>query len=120
MAITPSVFDSLFGPTHDWRDRVSLIDRPHKTPTRPWESSLELAGIKKANIAVSVKGDFVKIKWTTRLGEVKDIQTFIGGKYYDMDELECKFEDGLLTVIVPLKQAPPEPLAEPEKQIEIK
>lgn len=98
-----------------------FVDRQLAAPKRPFYFTVELAGVKRANIDVTLKGEFLNIKWTTRLGELKNSSTLIGSKYYDLDKISCTYEDGLLKVMVPLKDLEPEiPPNIPEKKIEIK
>lgn len=83
--------------------------------------TMEMAGTKKSDIAVTLKGEVLNVKHTTRLGELKEYSVTVPRKYYDLDKLECAYEDGLLTVTVPLKKIKPEAPPEiPETQIKIK
>ena len=90
-------------------------------PDKDFFLTVEMAGTKKKDVKVTLKGDLLHIQYTTRLGELKSHSVTVGSKYYDLDKLESSYEDGLLTIRAPLKKAKPElPPEPPEKQIEIK
>lgn len=90
-------------------------------PTADFRHELEMAGVKKEKISVKRQGGTVKVSWTTRLGESRHIPFPVGDKYYDMEKLSVKYEDGMLQFHCPLKpEVPQDPPQEPEIDIEIK
>lgn len=90
-------------------------------PEHDFFCDIEMPGVKRADISVKTRGDIIVVVWTTRMGERKTETYPIGRKYYDLDKLSVKYEDGLLRIRCPLKPEPPlEPPQEPEIDIEIK
>lgn len=89
-------------------------------PQVDFRYEIEMAGVKRENISVKLKSEIATVTWTDRWGSLKNQTCFIGGKYYDIDKLSIKYEDGLLTVTCPLKEQPPAPPEPPEINIEIK
>lgn len=127
-----SLFDEVFGPTR-LLDSVPRVHHSRCTclschfaqvlapPTSDFLLTLEMPGTKKQDVSVTLKGDLVRIEYTTRYGESKAHTTSIGSKYFDVSKLDCKYEDGLLTIKAPLKKIKPEtPPEPPETKIEIK
>lgn len=89
-------------------------------PTTDFLLTQEMPGVKKENVSVTLKANLLNIKWTSRLGESKNFSTTIS-KHFDLDKLDCSYDNGLLTIKVPLKkQLPQEPPEIPETKIEIK
>lgn len=90
-------------------------------PVADFRSELEMAGVKKEKIFVKRQGGTIKVNWTTRYGESNYIPFPISEKYYDLEKLSVKYEDGMLQFHCPLKpEPPPAPPPEPEIDIEIK
>lgn len=101
---------------------MSLIPlKEYKGPEHDFYFDIEMAGTKRDSLSVKSKGGMVIVKWTSRLGESKQQTLPLGDKYYDIEKLSVKYEDGLLKIFCPLKpEFPPEPPQEPEIDIEIK
>ena len=109
-------------PWNDWWTQQLMPSLEVKEPTVDWRLELEMAGTKKSNISVKTKGDFVLVSWSNRYGQTQNQSLFIGNKFYDMEKLSVKYEDGLLSLVCPLKPKiiPALPPEDPEIEIEIK
>jgi HSP20 family protein len=85
------------------------------TDRSKWYVEVELPGIAKRDVHVSVEGDALHVKAERTEGETRFLflrrerpigkveQSFRLGQNLDAERLEAKFEDGLLTISVPLK-----------------
>lgn len=94
---------------------------PYVPPQYDFFFQLDMAGTKRTDISVKLQGSQLKIVYTTRLGEQKVSSHIIGDKYYEQDKITCTYENGLLTIKVPVKKVKIEELPlEPEIEIEIK
>lgn len=109
-------------PWSDWWDvarRVELLP-DLVAPTSDWRIDLEMPGVKKSSISVKVKGPFVLVTWTDRLGAMQHRSLHVGTKYYDLTKINVVYENGLLDIHVPRIPPPPPPPEDPEIEIEIK
>lgn len=92
----------------------------YSAPTVSFSYDIEMPGTKRESIVAKLKGETLKLSWSTRLGEGKT-QSIPFDKTYDLNKLSCSYQDGLLKIYVPLKETqPPVPAEEPEIDIEIK
>lgn len=64
----------------------------HSTPKEKIE--LELPGIKKEDIELKLKGEFVYLKWKDRKGQNRGASYLVG----KIDDIEATYENGLLVV----------------------
>ena len=85
------------------------------TDRSKWYVDVELPGVSKHNVHVSVEGDalhvkaerteveteFLFLRRERAVGKVE--QSFRLGPNLDTEKLEAKFEDGLLRIAIPLK-----------------
>lgn len=127
MSFFSSDFDLIpsrvIGGTHSYSCHCRSCSRLKELvlPSKQFKISLEMAGTKRDEIKVTLKGETLDVKYSTRLGETKYYSAQVSSKFFDLDKIECKYEDGLLTVTAPLKDQEPEKLPDPpEIKIEIK
>ena len=125
----PTSCSSRFNPVSHWSQTVdSLLEEVFNTPMaskqprydvytdkQNYHVDIELPGIKKHNVQVSVEGDKLQVKaeyteveskffFLRRERPVGSIsQSFQLGKNMDTAKLEARFEDGILHLTIPVK-----------------
>lgn len=121
----PTITDTLIGP----RSRVhsmscacfecQIVKQMFKNaPRSDFFLELEMAGTKRENIKVKIRGQRLEVVWENRHGAKDSVGYPLSEKMYDHSTVECKYQDGLLTVKVkalqPKNETPP-----PEKETSI-
>ena len=84
-------------------DLLENIDSTFTKPIQPKDIHLELnvAGIKKEEIDISIVSDVLFINVDSKRGKYK--KTIHINDLYDIDNIDVKYDSGLLIVDVPLK-----------------
>jgi len=75
---------------------------------------LELPGVKRDEIKVSIEDGYLRVRVDSK--RKKGSRVISLSKYHNTDEAEVKYEDGLLTIDVPIKK----PDKKDQKVLEIK
>lgn len=101
------IFDDLF---------ADLFMTPAKTTQAPEKIhlELELAGVRKEEIKISAEDGYLRIGVDSKRRKGSRVVSL--SKYHDVDKAEVKYEEGLLTVDIPLKKVE----ERPKKVLEIK
>lgn len=89
-----SVFEQLVDPV--------LADYPKlDTPIKDFKEEYALPGVKKSELDLIHDGEFLTIKVDSQRIK-KTLSVRLPSKYYNVDKIDVKYEDGLLSITVPV------------------
>ena len=78
---------------------VSLLEQCNTQDDTQWVVRAELPGVKAADISISVLKNHLTISGKREKGDFE--RTFALPQGFDVDRVEAKYADGVLTVVLP-------------------
>lgn len=134
----PSVFDDFFKPWNEWFENGGMIGRMLKVPAvniteheKEYRVALAAPGLKKDDFKIDVDGNMVTISSEKEESKEDKDKRYTRKEYsyssfsrsfalpedVDRDKIEARYEDGVLTLLLPRKEEAKKPAG---KQIAIR
>ncbi|MBL7757443.1 MAG: Hsp20/alpha crystallin family protein [Chitinophagaceae bacterium] len=134
----PSVFDDFFKPWNEWFENGGMIGRMLKVPAvniteheKEYQVALAAPGLKKDDFKIDMDGNMVTISSEKEESKEDKDKRYTRKEYsyssfsrsftlpedVNRDKIEAKYEDGVLTLLLPRKEEVKKPAG---KQIAIK
>lgn len=134
----PSVFDDFFKPWNEWFENGGMIGRMLKVPAvniteheKEYQVALAAPGLKKDDFKIDMDGNMVTIRSEKEESKEDKDKRYTRKEYsyssfsrsftlpedVNRDKIEARYEDGVLTLLLPRKEEAKKPAG---KQIAIK
>lgn len=134
----PSVFDDFFKPWNEWFENGGMIGRMLKVPAvniteheKEYQVALAAPGLKKDDFKIDMDGNMVTISSEKEESKEDKDKRYTRKEYsyssfsrsftlpedVNRDKIEARYEDGVLTLLLPRKEEAKKPAG---KQIAIK